>query len=116
MRHVGQRLDVVDQGRAAVEALDRREWRLEARVAALSLQGIKERGLFATDVSAGATVDDQFEVVPGAEDVLAEVAGGVSLGDGLVEDVALLVVLAADEDEGVTDVAGKRGDRDSFDP
>ncbi len=50
-----------------------------------------------------------------AEDVLAQVARLVGLGDGGVEDVGLGVVLAADEDEGVAGVGGERGDGDPLD-
>ena len=74
-RDVHQRLDVVDQRRALVEALDGRERRLQARVAALALERVEQRGLLAADVGAGAAVHDEVERVVGAEDVLAEVAG-----------------------------------------
>ena len=115
VRHVGERLDVVDQGRPAVEALHRREWRLQPRVAALALERVEQRRLLAADVGAGAAVDDQLQVAVGAEDVLAEVAGLIRFGDRGVEDVGLRVVLAADEDEGVADAGGERGDRDPLD-
>ena len=62
--HVGQGLDVVDQGRPSVEALDRRERRLEARVAALSLERVEQRRLLAADVGAGAAVDDHLDPGP----------------------------------------------------
>ena len=88
-RHVGERLDVVDQRRPAVEALDRRERRLQARVAALALERVEQRRLLAADVGAGAAVDDQLEVAVAAEDVLAEVARLVGFGDRGVEDVGL---------------------------
>ena len=114
-RHVGERLDVVDQRRPAVEALHGGEGRLEARVAALALERVEQRRLLAADVGAGAAVDDQLEVAVAAEDVLAEVAGLIRFGDGGVEDVGLGVVLAADEDEGVAGVGGDRRDRDPLD-
>ena len=96
---VRKRLDVVDQGRPAVEALDRGEGRLQPRVAALSLERVEQRRLLAADVGAGAAVDDQLDLLAAAEDVLAEEARVIGLLDGGVEDVALEVVLAADEDE-----------------
>ena len=98
-RDVHQRLDVVDQRRALVEALDGRERRLQARVAALALERVEQRGLLAADVGAGAAVHDEVERVVGAEDALAEVARRARLGERGVEHVGLVVVLAADEDE-----------------
>ena len=56
---VAQRLDVVDQRRSVVQALDRRERRLQPRVAALALQRVEQPGLLAADVGAGAAVQDQ---------------------------------------------------------
>ena len=55
-RDVHQGLDVVDDRRVAEQALDRRERRLEARLAALALERVEQRGLFAADVRAGAAV------------------------------------------------------------
>ncbi len=114
-RHVGEGLDVVDQRRPAVEALHRRERRLQARVAALALERVEQRRLLAADVGAGAAVDDQLEVAVAAEDVRSQVARLIRFGDRGVEDVGLEVVLAADEDEGVAGVGGEGGDRDPLD-
>ncbi len=115
VRGVHQRLDVVDQRRAAVEALDGRERRLQARVAALALERVEQRRLLAADVGAGAAVDDDADVDAGAEDVVAEVAGGVGLGDGGVEAVGDLGVLAADVDERTGRPGRHRADRDALD-
>ena len=81
-RHAGQRLDVVDDRRGAVEAGDGGERRLEPRLAAVALERVEQRRLLAADVGAGAGVHDELEVVAGAEDVGAEVAGRVGLLDG----------------------------------
>ena len=54
VRDRGQRLDVVDRGRHPEDARHRREGRLDARVAALALDRVHHRGLFAADVGAGA--------------------------------------------------------------
>ena len=51
-RRVRERLDVVDQRRALVEALVRRERRLQPRVAALALEAVEQRRLLAADVGA----------------------------------------------------------------
>ncbi len=60
-------------------------------------------------------MDDQLEVAVAAEDVRPQVARLIRFGDRGVEDVGLLVVLAADEDEGVAGVGGEGGDRDPLD-
>jgi hypothetical protein len=99
VRHVHQRLDVVDERRALVEALVGREGRLEARIAALALQGVEQGGLLAADVGARAAVDPQLQVEARAEDVVAEQSGGLGLVDRRLEDVGLVGVLAANEDE-----------------
>ena len=59
VRDVRERLDVVDQRRALVEALVGGERRLQPRVAALALERVEQRGLLAADVGAGAAVHDQ---------------------------------------------------------
>ena len=115
VRDVHQRLDVVDQRRALVEALERGERRLQARVAALALERVEQRGLLAADVGAGAAVDDQVERVVGAEDALAEVARRARLGERGVEDVGLVLVLAADVDEGAVDARRPRRDDHALD-
>ena len=64
-----------------VEAGDGRERRAQPRLAAVALERVEQRRLLAADVGAGAGVHDDLEVEAGAEDVLAEVARGVRLGD-----------------------------------
>src|SRR5260370_27787683 len=49
VRRHRDRFNVVDRGRAAVEADIGREWRLQARHALLAFQALPERGLFAAD-------------------------------------------------------------------
>ncbi len=90
----GQRLDVVDQRRAVVQALDGGEGRLQARVAALALERVEQAGLLAADVGAGAPVEDEADRQVRAEDPLAQVAGFGRLGDRRLEDVGLVGVLA----------------------
>src|SRR5207248_3656612 len=81
VRHAGERLDVVDDGRAAEEPVGGRKGRLDARVAALALERLDEARLLAADVGAGAAVDPDLEVEAGAEEVLDEEAPGGRLGD-----------------------------------
>ena len=66
---------------AGVEAGHRGERRAQPRLAAAALEGVEQRRLLAADVGPGAGVHDEVEVVARAVDVLAEVAGGVRLGD-----------------------------------
>ena len=100
-RHRGDRLDVVDDRRAGVETGDRGERRAQPRLAATALEALEQRGLLAADVGAGAGVHDDVEVVAGAVDVLAEVAGGVRLLDRGLDPADHVQHLAADVDEGV---------------
>ena len=72
-------LDIVDRGRAAVEAGAGRERRLQARLALLALEALEHRRLFAADIGAGAAMDEQVEIVARFGGVLAEQAGVIGL-------------------------------------
>ena len=85
VRHRHDGFDVVDHRRRGKGAADRREGRLEARLALEAFERIDESGLFAADVGASAAVDVDVERVVGAADVLAEQTGRVGLLDGVVE-------------------------------
>ena len=87
VRNGGDGLGVVDDGGPAVESDDRGEGRADARDAALAFQRFHQRGFFADFVRAGAGLGDDVEVDAGAEDVLAEEALGVGLGDGALHDL-----------------------------
>src|SRR5215216_589533 len=102
-----QRLDVVDQRRALVEALDGGERRLQARITALALERVEQRGLLAADVRASAAVHPQDEV--------PEQVGGLDLLERALQDRGLQVVLAPDEDERPVCLDRARGDRDALD-
>ena len=52
-RHVGERLDGVHERRLAPEPVHARERRLVARLAAMALHALEQRGLLAEDVAAG---------------------------------------------------------------
>ena len=105
-RHVAHRLDVVDHGRAAVEADHGRERRLDARLRPLPFERLDQRGLFARLVGAGAAVHVDLAVLAAAEDVLPQVAGGAGLGDLGLELPLQVVELAADVD--VADLGADR--------
>ena len=93
-----------------VEAGDRRERRAQPRLAAAALERVEQRRLLAADVGAGAGVHDDLEVEAGAEDVLAEVARLVRLGDRRLQPAQDVHHLAADVDEGVRRADGVRRD------
>src|SRR5712691_4397048 len=97
-RHVAERFDVVDRGRALVEPFDRGKRRLEPRLRALPFERFDERRLLARLVRAGAAVDVDVAVEPAAEDVAAEKARPVRLLDLGLEDFLDVIELAADVD------------------
>ena len=115
-RQVGERLDVVDHRRLQVEALGgREERRLEARHAAVALEALDEGGLLADDVGAGAPVQDDVDGEVGAEDVLADVAGGVGVVEGLGDALLGQRHLAADVEERLGGADGVAGDEHALD-
>ena len=95
MRHAGERLDVVDHGRRAVEALDRRERRPQPRLAAIPLERLEERRLLAADVRAGAPVHHHVQRIVAPRDLRAQVTALVRLRDRALEHRARPDELAA---------------------
>ena len=115
-RDVGQRLDVVHDGRLAVEAdHGREERRLDPREAALALQGLEQRSLVAADVRAGAGVHDDVEAEARAEDVAPERAVRVGVVDRGQHPLEAEGELATDEDERPRDLERPGRDDDPFD-
>ena len=114
MRHGGDGLGVVDDRGSAVEADDGREGRLDARNAALAFERLHQRRLFAHFVGARAGLRDDLEFGVGAEDVLAEKALGVGVGDGLLHDFEQIAILAAQIDEAQLRADGQAGDDGAF--
>src|SRR5262249_26864988 len=104
--NIAQRLDVVDRGRFAVEADDRRERRLVARLRALAFERLEKRRLLAGLVRAGAAVHVNVAVETRAEDGLAEKAGLVRLLDCRFEGA-----LHVEELTSYIDVGHLRADR-----
>ena len=107
--HLRDRLDVVDRGRAAVEAHVGRERRLEPRLALLAFEAFEQRGLLAADIGAGAVMDVEVEVAA-VDVVLADQLGLVGLVDRGLQALALADELAAH-----VDVAGVRAHREAGD-
>ncbi len=101
-RHeIGERLDVVDDRRHAVEPLDRRKRRLQPRLAALALERVEQRRLLAADIRAGAAMNGDLEIVTAAEDVLADVSGLARFVERRAENLVAALELAANVDERV---------------
>ena len=113
--HRRDRLDVVDHRRRGVQAGDGGERRAQPRLAATALERVEQRGLLAADVGAGARVHGDVEVVAGAVDVLAEVAGEVGLLDGALQPAYDVQHLAADVDERVVGADRVAGDDHALD-
>src|SRR5262249_13242751 len=80
-RNVAQRLDVIDGGRRAVQPHHRRKRRLVARLGALAFKRLEERRLFARLVGAGAAVHVDVAGKIRPEDLRAEKALFVRLGN-----------------------------------
>ncbi len=101
-RHRRDRADVVDLRRRVEEALHGRERRPRPRLAPTALERIEQCRLFAADVRAGASVHGDLDV--------PENPGLAGLGDGTVEDLEFVQVLAPDVDEDVLALDRVRGD------
>src|SRR4051812_6675706 len=93
----------------------RRERRLEARLAPVAPERVEQRGLLTADVRPGAAVDRHLEVEARAEDVRAEVAGGVRLANGRFEPAPGMHELTAQVDEGMATTDRVRRDDRAFD-
>ena len=71
--HVAERLDVVHDRRAHVEAEHGGKiGRLDPRIGALAFERFDQAGFFAADVSAGAAMDVNLDVEAGAENIFSE--------------------------------------------
>src|SRR6185437_8340458 len=74
LRNVRQRLDVVDDSRQTEQPSLRGKGRLVARLAAIALDRVEDRRLFAADVRACAATDLDVEAHAAPEDVVAQKA------------------------------------------
>ena len=95
--HLGDGLDIVDGGRAAVEAHIGRERRLQPRLALLALEAFQQRRFLAADIGAGAVMHDDVEI-PAVDVVLADQLGLIGLLDRRLQPLALANEFAADID------------------
>ena len=114
MRHRRNGLGVVDDRGSAVETHDSREGRLDARNAALAFERLHQRRLFAHFVCARAGLRDDLKFGVGSEDVLAQKALRVRVGNGLLHDLEQIAILAAQIDEAHLRADGQAGNDGSF--
>ena len=114
-RHVGQRLDVVDDGRLPEQADLDRERRLVARLAALALDRFEERGLLAADVGAGTAPQLDVEGEAGAQDVRTEETRLAGASDRVGDPSLGVGVLAADVEVALARAGGEGRDRHRLD-
>ena len=114
VRHGGERFHVVDHGRLAVEALLRRERRLRHRHAALAFHGGDQGGLFAADERARAFHHADGEVEVRAEEVLAEQAVRLGVGDRLADAFDRQRVFGADVHDAFVGADRASGDHHAF--
>ena len=96
VRHRGQRLRIINSGRAAVEAEAGRERRLEARQAFLAFNGIQQCGFLAADIGPGTEVRIEVEIDPAAENVFTQQTGLDRFFDGRLATFVRLPEFAAD--------------------
>ena len=85
MAHVGQRFDIVHDSRHTEGPDVGGKWRFDTRVSALAFQRLDEPGFFAADIGAGPTVHEDIELHIRAQDVFAEVPGGVGFVDSRLQ-------------------------------
>src|SRR6266849_1062356 len=110
-----ERFDIVNDGRAAIEADDGREGRPDARITALAFQRFHKSGFFAAFVSACAGVNEQVEIEAGAEDMFTEIAARISFFERAFDDIEDVAIFAADIDEAAIGVDGAPGNDDALD-
>ena len=113
--HVTERLNVVHDRRAHVEAEDRGKIRrLDPRIGALAFERFDQAGFFAADVGARAAMDVNFHIEAGAEHVLPDEIMRARFFDRALENLRALGKLAADVDVGRLRVQRETGDQDSL--
>ena len=114
LRNVRVRLDVVEVGRFVPQAPDCGEGGTGAGLAAPTLDGSNQRGLFTADKRAGAFLDSQMEGKARAQDVVAEQAVLFRLGDSELEPVNSQRVLGAAVDVALVGANGVPTDGHPF--
>ena len=88
--------------------------RLDARPGPLAFQAFDQPGLFAADVGRRAAVQINIEREVAAEDVLAEIAGGVALVDRGLQPLVAQRILVAEIEVGRGGPRGVAAEDDAF--
>jgi hypothetical protein len=114
-RHIAQRLDVVDRGRALVKTGHCGERRLDAGLCALPLERFDERRLLAGFVRPGAAVHVNIAVEAAAENVAAKIPGLIRALDLRFQNLLNVIELAANIDVGDLCADRVAGDRATLD-
>ncbi|OPZ97152.1 MAG: hypothetical protein BWY71_01708 [Planctomycetes bacterium ADurb.Bin412] len=112
---VGQGLDVVDNGRLAEEALNRRERRPGPGHTAFAFDTVQQGGFFAADKGAGSHFENDVEVVAAVENVMAQQAVGTGLFDGVLEPLDGQGILGTNINVGLGGADAVGGDYHAFD-
>ena len=113
-RHDGDGFDIVDRGRAAIEAGARRKWRLQARLALLAFQRLDQRGFLATDIGTCPAVKIDVELPARFGGIVAKKAGGISFVDGGLKAARLVHEFTTDIDIGGMCPHRETGDHTAF--
>ena len=97
--HGAQRLHVIDDCRASVQADDRGERRLDARVAPFALQRFHQRRFFTTLISARARMNEQVEIETRAKNIFPEITARIRFRNRRVDDIQHVAILPANINE-----------------
>ena len=114
VRHTGQGLHIVDDGRAREKTRNGREGRLESGEALSTLERSQQGGLFATDIRPRTPVNDDIQIKAGPLDILAQPPLGIGLVQGALQALRRAEVLAPNVDVGLMAADGIGCDDHAF--
>ena len=116
MRRRGKGQHIVDDGRLAEQAFERRDRRLRPHHAALAFEAFEHGGLFAANIGAGAGAHGEREALARVLDVVAEPAARRRrIGDRLLHLGDGMGIFGADIDEALRRAGRDAGDGHAFD-
>ena len=114
VRNAGQCFSIVNYSRPAPQSDDRREGRLDPRDSALAFERLHQRRFFSHLVGARSAVPVDVEVLPAAENVLAQKTSRVSIGNRLLHNFQKIAILAANVDVSGLRAHGQPGNHHAF--
>ena len=114
-RHSAVGLDVIQDGGALERANDSREGWADARDAALAFERFEQRRFFAALVCARAAVRVSIERKIGAEQIFSQIPAVVGCGDGFIQNLDQVAILAAHIDVAGVRIYGEGGNQHAFD-